>query len=224
LSGSAGLRKDEIGFCVNFAICDACLIGGLDLTRPEPQTKNGVYLLMLFSSQKNTFSSLHDLASKLAPRSDARAVKDQHPRHNRQQSAHPSQKATSALESHRFEHLRREQRESASQDITAETLRSERGAGVAVVSVGEVVENGEVDAENPHGCAADAESREDPVVAGKRGPAEPEAADGQEDALNAGEIEAAFGTVEDLALFAGEVFARYVLLRYGDAGADYGCD
>jgi len=83
--------------------------------------------------------SLHDFASKLAPCSDARSVVDQHPRHNRQQSAKSSQKAASALESHSFEHLRREQGERASQDVTTETLRSQRGAGVAVVAVGEVI-------------------------------------------------------------------------------------
>jgi hypothetical protein len=185
-------------------------------------TTGGIFINAVLT--QTHFSSLHNLASKLAPRSNARPIKDQNPRHDRQQSAHASQKATSALESHRLEHLRREKRESASQDITAETLRGERGAGVAVVSVGEVVENGEIDAENPHGRAADAESGEDPVVAGERGPAKPEAAYRQEDALDAREVKAAFGAVEDLALLAGEVFARYVLLRDADAGADYGCD
>ena len=120
--------------------------------------------------------SIHNLTGKLAPRSDARPIEYQHPRHNSEQSAHASQKAASALESHRFEHLWREQRERASQNVTTETLRSERGAGVAVVCVGKVVEDSEIDAENAHCCAADAESRKNPVVGWERSPAEPEAA------------------------------------------------
>jgi len=172
-------------------------------------------------SSISIYFSIHDFARKLAPRSDAWPIKDQHPRHNRQQSTKSSQKAASALESHRSEHLRCEQGESASQDVTTETLCRERGAGVAVICVRKVVENCKVDAEDAHCCATNAESREYPVVGRERCPPKPKAAHRQEHALDTGEVKAAFGAIEDGALFAGEICTRDVLLRNTYASAYY---
>ena len=93
-----------------------------------------------------------------------------------------------------------------------------------MVGVGEVVEDCQVDAKNPHGRAADAEGGEDPVVGWERSPAEPEAAYGQESGLDAGEVEAAFRPVEDGALLSCEVLARDVLLGDANEGGDDCCD
>jgi len=62
------------------------------------------------------------------------------------------------------------------------------------------------------------------VIRGKGRPSEPEAADGQEGRLHAGEVETAFGGVEGGAAFVADVAAREGLLVNGDDGAEDGAD
>lgn len=127
----------------------------------------------------SSIHSIHNLAGELAPSSNLRTIKDKNPRHDSQESTKATKKRARTLESHGAKHLRREEREGASEQVSAETLRGKSGARVAVVGVCQVVEDCEVDAENSHGRTANSKSWQNPVVAGERGPAEPEAADGE---------------------------------------------
>ena len=104
-------------------------------------------------------------------------------------------------------HLHRHQGENAAEHVPAETLGRERGARVAVVGVGKVVEGGEIDGVDAHGGAADGESGHDPRDRGELGPSEPEEAEGEEGRFETSEVETRFGGGEvDGATEAGGVF------------------
>ena len=62
-------------------------------------------------------TSLHDLARNFTPRTNPRSEEDQDPRHKGQDSPNPAEQATSSLEAHPSEHLLRDKRERASQQI-----------------------------------------------------------------------------------------------------------
>ena len=136
-------------------------------------------------------TSLYNLASKATPRPDPRPVKHQYPRHERQQRPHPAQQAARAAIRQPLVHLGCDEGEDAGEDVAAEGLGGEGGAGVAVVRVGEVVEDGEVDGEDADGGECDGDGRHDPMDAGCGRPTKHEQADGHECALHARKVQAA---------------------------------
>lgn len=70
-----------------------------------------------------------------------------------------------------------------------------------MISVGEVVEDSEIDGENAHGCKADGNGGYNPMYRRRRGPAEHEETDGHEGTLVAREVEASFGGIREFVVF-----------------------
>lgn len=157
-----------------------------------PLHKAPLTLLYIFfiTKKKGLF---HNLTRKLTPRPDPRAIKQQHPGNERQQSTHPAKERRGPLKRHGREHLARDQREHTPQHIPAKRLRRQRRARVAVVRIGQEIEHGEVDGEDAHCGATHRDRRHDPVDLRERSPAEPEQADGHQRALDAAEVEPPFG-------------------------------
>lgn len=77
--------------------------------------------------------------------------------------------------------------------VPTETLRGERRAGVSVIGVRKVVEDGKVYRVDADGRAADGYGWKDPVLGWGGGPAEPKHADWQAEAEYTGGVEARFG-------------------------------
>lgn len=88
-----------------------------------------------------------------------------------------------------------------------------------MVRISQVVEDGEIDGEDAHGGAPDCDCRADPVDVWEGGPAEPEQADGHEDAFEADEVEARFGGAGEEVEAAGDLF-----LVDADDGDEEGAD
>lgn len=83
--------------------------------------------------------------SKPTPRPDPRPKKYQHPRHNSQHSTYTTQKAARSRKRHPMKHGPRHKRKHASQHIPTERLRRQRRACIAMIRVGEIIEDGKVD-------------------------------------------------------------------------------
>ncbi len=75
-----------------------------------------------------------------------------------------------------------------------------------MIRISQVGEDGEVDGENAHSGAPNCDCRAYPVNVRVGGPAEPEEADGHEDALDADEVKARFGRVGEEVEAAGDFF------------------
>lgn len=130
-----------------------------------------------------------------------------------------------------LEHGDCDEREDTPKDVATEGLGRERRTGVAVVGVSQVVEGSQVDGVDAHRRAADGQRGDDPGDGAELGPAEPEEADGEEHRLDAGEIQASFGTREvdapsyaagvlDVLPGGGEVAAQDAVLVDGEHGGD----
>ena len=130
----------------------------------------------------------------MTPGPNPRPKKDQHPRHDRQERTDAAQQARGAGRAQAPKHGLGEEREHGGEHVAAKALRRERRRRVAVVDVGEVVENGEVDGEDADLGAGEGEDGDDPgdgLGGGRRRPAEPEEAERQEGGLDACKVQAA---------------------------------
>lgn len=75
-----------------------------------------------------------------------------------------------------------------------------------MVRIGQVVERSQVDGEDAHCGTANGQSGRDPVDGGERGPAKPEETDGEENRLDADEVETAFGGGGEFPEAGGDLF------------------
>lgn len=107
---------------------------------------------------------------------------------------------------HGIEQIPREQRKRAAQQIAAETLRRNRRTGIAMVRVGQVEEDGQIDEEDANGRDAQRNGRHDPVDPRLCGPAEDEETDGEAGGFVAGECETAFGGGVEFVVACGDFF------------------
>ena len=74
-----------------------------------------------------------------------------------------------------------------------------------MVRVGQVVKGSQVNGKDTHSSAADSDGWDDPVDGRERRPAKPEQANGEQDRLDADEVETTFGGSGKFAEFGGDV-------------------
>lgn len=117
----------------------------------------------LHASSSSALALRHNLSRNATPRPDPLAIKQQDPGDQRQQRTDAAEQRTGLRVADGAEHLVGEEREDGGHEVPHEGLGGQGGRGVAVVDVGQVVEDGEVDDEDADLGGADGEDWGDPV-------------------------------------------------------------